>query len=172
MKHILLILMIAFSTTALAESIIVLFNPTARDEVVRTAEEFGYRVLQARSSGALIEVPEVDNAYSEFLLRIFANPDVLRIHRKEYSRENLVRFNIPNDSNSDAVAELLTRLENIGAKISKIHESGQAFVDVSVPPQSLSRVRLELQLVRSSLGLETIAPTPGTAQACQKYFGL
>jgi hypothetical protein len=162
--------MLAFSATALAESIVVLFHPNARVAVLRTAEEFGYRVLQARSSGAMIEIPEADNAYSEFLLRIFANPDVLRIHRKERSRESLIRFSIPKDSNSDAVAELLTRLENIGAKISKIHESDQAFVDVSVPPQSLSRVRLELQLARSSLGLETIVPTHGTTQACQQFF--
>lgn len=162
--------MITTTALASAESIVVLFNPVAKPMIVATAEEFGYRVLQARSSGALIEIPEVDGAYSEFLLRIFENPNVLRVHRKEHFRENLVRFNIPTDSNAQAVAELITRLENIGAKVSKIHESGQAYVDVSVPPQSLSRVRLELQLVRASLGLENLASTPGTAQSCLRFF--
>lgn len=147
----LLFLLIGFiGLSAVAEEIFVVYQPSAQSEVFRVASEFGYRVQRVTFNGAYIEIPKQDAFYTDFLLRVFENPEVVSVYRNQDSVDSRLQFALPFSLNAEAVSHILERLESLGAHVTKINES-EALVDMRVPQKSLARVQLEINLISSEL---------------------
>lgn len=149
-----------------AENIIVIFMPEAKARVISVAAEYGYPVVHDRKNAVMIRVSEESEFYSEFVLKIFQDPKVLHINRQNRGHESLLRFNLSERLNEEAVAELLARLEDVGARVHRIEKA--THVELSVPHEAAGRIRQELKL-RKAL-LENIARTHGTDSSCTLYF--